>query len=281
MLNSFAVWCSKGGLSAGTIKSYINSLETLAGFSGFDAGLRNKKTRKLVLKGIENLGLVSGEKKRKTDPLTFNVLMTIKKRLEKIHWRNESKRVIWAACSLGYFSALRAGEMLPKTEKLFDKFSDLLWEDVEFLDDGAQIRIKEPKIPTPGGDVVDVFKIENTDLCPVRALKILRKSQRKRKIWQKRLPVFRFGTGKNLTVSELSRVIKILLKKTTYRHQHLTAKSLRSGLPTDMESRPDLMADPHVKCWGRWRSRTYQEYMKRDRVQRKWIFGKICSALKL
>jgi hypothetical protein len=281
MLNSFAVWGKAHGLSAGSVKSYLSSLETLAGLAGIELGVRNKKTRKIVLKGLENLDLLEGPKCRPSDPFTFEVMAALKNRLRKKNWRPESKRVVWAACTLGYFGALRAGEMLPKTEKVFDQFSDLLWDDVKILPDGIQIRVKEPKIPTSGGDIVDIFRIENKNFCPVRAVQKLKQSQKREKIWSKTLPVFRFGSGKNLTVSELSRLMKVLLKKTKFRDRNITAKSIRSGLPSDMETRPDLMHDAHVKCWGRWRSKSYQAYMKKDRIQRRWIFEKICKALNL
>jgi hypothetical protein len=233
------------------------------------------------LKGLENLEMVDRPAGRPSDPLTFEILAKLKARLAKVPWRVESKIVVWAACCLGYFCALRAGEMLPKNEKFFDQYSDLLWNDLNELKDGIRIRIKEPKVPAAGGDLVDVFRIKNKDFCPVRAVKNLKKMQQREGIWSENLPVFRFGTGKNLTVSELSRLIKALLKKTKYRHRNISAKSIRSGLPSDMECRPDLMHDAHVKCWGRWRSKSYQAYMKKDRVQRKWIFRKICNALNL
>jgi hypothetical protein len=93
------------------------------------------------------------------------------------------------------------------------------------------------------------------------------------------VPVFRFKSGKNLTVSGLNHILKDLLKNSKFKGLRISARSLRSGLPSDLEDRPDLIQDPHVKCWGRWRSQAYQIYMKNDSAQRRWIFDRICQTL--
>jgi hypothetical protein len=247
---------------------------------GFKIKKKNSKAVKIVLKGAENLQNLRNKKSVKADPFTFAVLKKFRKVLKATKWRKESKAAVWGACCLGYFGAFRAGELLPKKETVFDKFSDLLWTDVKFFEGGVEIKLKAPKISLPGGDLVDVFVFPDSKFCPVRALKRLKNAQQQKGVWDPLLPVFRFGSGKNLTVFRLSNIIKNLLRKTSLRSKNFSARSLRSGLPSDMEGRPDLMQDEHIKNWGRWRSSSYQIYMKNDRVQRQWIFDKICTALK-
>jgi hypothetical protein len=277
---AFAIWCKNAGLSAASSRSYISTLRTMAALLGFKTKKKNSKAVKIVLKGAENLQSLRKTVSNKADPFTFSVLKKFRKALKAKKWRKTSKVAIWGACCLGYFGAFRAGELLSKKETVFDKFSDLLWNDVTFFEDGAEISLKAPKISVPGGELVDVFAFPKSKFCPVHALQVLKASQLKAGIWDPELPVFRFGSGKNLTVFGLSRIIKKLLKRTSLRTKNLSARSLRSGLPSDMEGRPDLMQDEHIKNWGRWRSSSYQIYMKNDRVQRRWIFEKICTALK-
>jgi hypothetical protein len=237
------------------------------------------KSVALCLKGIKHRDSMGDTPQKITAPLTFRILKKIKKILRIQKWKESSKQVIFAACCIGYFGAFRAVELLAKTEQRFDKFSDLLWSDIKFLKDGAQVLIKLPKTGTPGGETVDLFRFPNADLCPVATLSALRSWQQKAKIFSDQMPVFRFGSGKNLTVSGLSRILRTLLRRTRFRNLNISAKSIRSGLPTDMECHPDLMHDGHVKNKGRWRSRSYQLYMKGGRVQKQWIFEKICKAL--
>jgi hypothetical protein len=279
-LLSFTVWSAdRHSLSSDTTAAYISGLKTLAGMLGIPAEKTLPKSVVLCLKGNKNTAEKQKITKKCTAPLTFRILKKLRSKIGSKVWKGGSKKVVWAACCVGYFGAFRAGELLAKFEQSFDRFSDLLWEDVKFFGDGAQILIKSPKVGGPGGEKVDIFRFTDPDLCPVRALKILQKSQKRAEIWGEKLPVFRFGSGKNLTVSNLSRLLKKLLAKTKYRYRPISAKSIRSGLPTDMESHPDLMNDQHIKNWGRWRSKSYQLYMRNDRDQKRWVFEKICKAL--
>jgi hypothetical protein len=277
---SFIVWAKETrNLSGDTLTAYLSGLKTVAGMLGVKTEHNLPKSVSLCLKGVMHLNERDGKRPKKSAPLTFRILKKLKEKIGIRKWRGSSKKTVWAACCLGYFGAFRAGEMLPKFETEFDKFSDLLWQDVKFVKGGVQIKIKAPKTGTKGGETVDLFAFPEKRWCPIAALKGLKKVQKSLGIWSENLPVFRFGSGKNLTVSGLSQFLSKLLKHTRFRHLAITARSIRSGFPTDMESFPDLMHDGHVKCWGRWRSRSYQIYMKNDRAQKQWIFGKICEAL--
>ncbi len=160
-----------------------------------------------------------------------------------------------------------------KNQDDFDKSSDLTWKDIKFEQNGtAQITIKKPK--TGGIQKIDLFEFPEKSLCPVFALKKLRKMQNKKGYFSPNQGVFRFESGKMLTVSNLSKTMKKLFRKTKFKNQLLSAKSLRSGFPTDLENLPESFKDDHIKIWGRWKSNAYQAYMKNDRRQREWVFKK-------
>ena len=94
--------------------------------------------------------------------------------------------------------------------------------------------------------------------CPIRAIISLQKSSKKIGCFNTALPVFQFGSGKFLTVSALSGILKKLVSKSKFKNRKISAKSMHSGVPTDLENRPDLVNDLHIKIWEGWKSEAYQ-----------------------
>ena len=161
-----------------------------------------------------------------------------------------------------------------------DYSSDLVWNDVKFQGkNSVEIKIRNPK--TGGGkfELVELFKFPNKRFCPVRALKVLKKQAKGKNLLYTNNPVSCFGSDKRLSISTFSKIVKKLLAKSKFRNWNISAKSMRAGIPSDLESFPDLLNDGHIKVWGRWKSNVYQRYMKNKNPPRKWIFGKICQAI--
>ncbi len=270
---SFILWCLETRrLSADSLSGYLSALRTMSTMAGLEAP-SSSRAQKLLLKGAKNS---QNPKKQQSDPFTFQTLKAAKKALEKKKWRDANKTVIWACLSAGYFGSFRAGELLLKNKDDFDRSSDLAWKDIKFEGKHlASITVKKPK--TGGIQEVDLFEYPDKTLCPVYALRKLKKKQIKDGTYQPSQGVFKFESGKMLTVSGLSKTIKKLLRKTEFRNKKISAKSLRSGFPSDLESLPEDFCDAHIKIWGRWKSSAYQIYMKKDRKQREWIFKKFCQ----
>ena len=278
----FIIWCHETrNLSHSTVKTYLTSLSTLSHMLVFTQESEgNNKMSKLLLKGMENAKISTAKPMRKTDPLTFKILNKLRKAVKRKNWKALSKKTIWTACCVGYFGSFRAGELLPKAEWKFDKFSDLLWSDVKDTGkDTINIHVKCPKTGTKGGEFIEIFQTPDKKYCPVRAIRSLGKTQKTLGLWSESLPVFRFASGKNLTVAKFSHILRKMFKGTKLEGMRLSAKSMRAGIPTDMESFPDLINDCHIKIWGRWKGKSYLRYMKGPPKNRKWIFEKICQAL--
>jgi len=181
---------------------------------------------------------------------------------------------------VGYFGSFRARELLAKAQWEFDKYSDLVWADV--IDDGKisiKIHVKCPKTGGKGGEFIELFPTPDPKVDPVKAIRSLKSKQKSLGIWSENLPVFRFGSCKNLTVAKLSQILQKFFLKTKFTSLKISAKSMQAGIPTDMESHPSLINDTHIKIWGRRKGKSYLRYMKAPPVSRKWIFDKICSAL--
>jgi hypothetical protein len=177
---------------------------------------------------------------------------------------------------VAFWGAFRIGELLAKTKREYDPFSDLTWREVKLKKKRLEIQVKSPK--TGGRDVLSrIFAIDDKDFCAVRAIKRLKRLQIKEKIFSKNAPVFRVETGENLTRSKFGKMVRVCFPNES--KGHYGCKSFRAGIPTEMESLPKLVSDQHVKNWGRWRSNVYQLYMKDDLPQQKWIFKKFSKEI--
>ena len=278
----FIVWCHQArNLSSSTVKSYLTSLNTLNHMVIFPSAKGGEENlTKILLRGIEHSQYTEPKTAIKSDPLTFAILKKLRKLVKNKSWKKLSKKTVWAACCVGYFGSFRAGELLAKAQWSFDKFSDLLWTDI--IDEGKKsikIHVKCPKTGGRGGEFIELFPTPDPKVDPVKAIRKIKVMQKTLGIWNKNLPVFRFGSGKNLTVAKLSQILRKLFIKTKFASLRITAKSMRAGIPTDMESHPSLINDTHIKIWGRWKGKSYLRYMKAPPVSRKWIFDKICAAL--
>ena len=274
----FILWCKKiQNLRASTIKGYLSALKTISSLLGTECK-DFKSSEKLLIRGIERTE--KQNLRKQTDPLIFQILVEIRNKLKLKKWKKHSKKVVWACICLGYFGSFRAGELLTKHPNSFDISSTCTWSDIQLISNSKMsVRIKNPK--TGGGkpEIVDLFSFPDKCFCPIKALKTLKKSSIQQENFQHEFPVFRFGSGKFLTVSALSDIFKSLLSKGKFSKKKISAKSMRSGIPTDLENHPALFNDLHIKIWGRWKSKTYQKYMKDDKYQREWIFNKICTVL--
>ncbi len=177
---------------------------------------------------------------------------------------------------VAFWGAFRLGELLGNDTVNFDKFSSLLWEDVQLISDSAKIRIKSAKMRGPPGNSVFLFSVPDQNLCPVTALARLGRSEQNLGMATKGNPVFRTTGGKLLTKRVFLRIINGARENEGFT---ITGKSFRTGLPSAMENFPKFFKDSHVKALGRWRGRSYQTYMKNDTPEFRWVFQQVASAL--
>ncbi len=237
----------------------------------------------MLLQGLKNSSQQESPEKKKIAPVTFELLKTIRNRLDGLSWRAATKTAVWTFCCVAYFGSFRAGELLAKKDWRFDKSSDLLWSDVN-LDpeqaggDCATIRIRSPKTGSRN-ELVELFAFPMPKFCLVNNLKKLKKSQQNIGIWSADAPVFRLGSGKNLSVKKLSGTMSKIFRKTCYSHLRVSASSFRSGVPTDMEGRPDIFGDTQIRSWGRWKSEAFRRYMKCERTRKREIFDQLSRLL--
>jgi hypothetical protein len=270
---AFVCWCSQqGGLKAKTIKIYLKALENLGNLlspkSQGAASLKN-----FLLQGTEKGETGTGRRKT-TVPVTLAMLEAIKAELHKRKWKTWSKRVIWGVCTVAYWGVFRLGELLPTKKREFDKFSDLLWSDIEFAGKGVWITIKSPKVVGRGAERVFLEKLKEKWVCPVRALKNLAK---KGEAQDK--PVFLINPETCLTRKVFLNSVNRLLTKTTFGAEKIQGKSFRSGIPSEVELLPGGFREKHIKVLGRWAGISCRAYMRFDAKEKQKVFRKVSKNL--
>ena len=264
--------------SVTTIKTYLAGISFFNNFLGF-------KNSDLDRANILNLRGISNSKNNKkthfTHPISFKILKFLRSSLKK-KFKNKLKFYLyWTACTLAFFGSLRLKEIFSSFKNATDLSSDLLWTDIYPVKRKAiKLKIKHPKINPATPIFIIIFPFPNKKLCPIKNLEKLKKLQKKKQIFSSNHSFLCYKKGKFLTAKKFVKVIKNSLKHSKYKKLHFSARSFRAGIPSEMESYPHLFNDLHSKNWGRWKSKSYQLYMKKDFSQKEWIFKRLISILK-
>jgi hypothetical protein len=79
---------------------------------------------------------------------------------------------------VGFFGSFRMSELLSNSNKHFNRFSTLLWEDVKFYEDKIKVIVKSPKTNKNANEIY-LFKFKNKILCPVKNFSKLKKNAKK------------------------------------------------------------------------------------------------------
>ncbi len=272
---TFILWCwEKSHLAVSTVRTYLGSLKRVKnladGLSRDEGDLEG-----ILLKGMENLTIGKAKKSGETVPVTPDTLKLIRKGL----CREKEKltgQTIWTCCLVAFWGAFRLSELLGKTEDSFDKFSDLLWENIVLEGDKVTIHVKSPKTGGVLGSKATLFEIPEPSFCPVGALKRLKASQLNMGMGEPSLPVFRKSGGLALTKRVFLDTVNGLLDGKT---ANLTGKSFRTGLPSALENFPEIFRESHLKALGRWKGRSYQLYMKNDTPEFRWVFNLVAKTI--
>ena len=275
----FVVWVTKNrNLTCATIKSYLSALDHLATMTGHkgEKWFENDQL-KIVLKGIKNLGRGTENRKEAGRAIRVSDLLKIRKRVANTKWSLGSKQSFWTCCLVAFYGSCRMSELLGDLAYKFGNNSAFCWKDVVWISEQqVQITVRIPKT-NRGSEKIDLFAFPKKNLCPVRALKNLEIAQKKSGLWAENLPVFRSSSGACLKKSNFAKSLKFLTKSEKLKNINLS--SFRSGIPSLLERNPDLANDSHIKIWGRWKSKSYQTYMKGGNIGKKWIYQKIVAAL--
>lgn len=207
LLCGFTLWALRSqGLSVDTVKSYIHGLSHLQKLHGFPGvSITRSPTLPYLLTGARH-GRIPRGKVPIRRPITFHRLLLLRRAILNTNWNKYNKIALWTCALVAFFGSFRLGELLCKHSKIFDATSSLLGEHLTYCQttNTWRILIQSPKSNAPQGERIILFPIPNPKLCPVKFLTRYRKQQRKYGLYENGLPVFRFRSGRNITLRKMN-----------------------------------------------------------------------------
>jgi hypothetical protein len=197
-IRAFVTYCiAVRKLKPSSTKTYLSALVHVHKLKGYANYEISDNVVTSLLRGAENLMMVNppvdGNKQR---VMTLQLLRILGHRLHSSGWSQSSQQVIWAACTVAFFTSARMGELLAPADGHFDPSSTLTWACVREREDGSYLlHVRLPKSGQKEGEFLDVFPFKLYGCCPVAALK--RHAELRSRTGPVKLsePVFTFATG--------------------------------------------------------------------------------------
>jgi len=193
-------------LKPATVKSYLYSVKLAHSLSGKNTIEYTKDPLvQLALKGSEHIGDLELKNTKIRLAMNLSTLRILGHRIAKSDWLKLSKQVVWTACLVSFFTSCRMGELLAGTENMFDPTTTLTWIHVSNSDVyGKTIFLPYTKTTGLKGKTTELFFFKLTSCCPVLAMERLEELAKIENVYDVKLPVFRFKSGKFLTVNKLN-----------------------------------------------------------------------------
>ena len=205
-------------LSASTARQYIAAVRRLHLQWGRPMPADPPPYVAAALQSFENRGAPTGEPNRR-QALTVHHLRTLKHRLAALLPSVWDQRCVWAACTLGFYGAMRSGEYL-----LTDARRGARREDVQFTSDGCRLRVGIQKNRQCGPATYVEPPATGSSTCPERALRYY--CQARDNVWRDTAPLLLLESGVPLSRRRLNQILRHSLGP------GFSSQSLRIGLAT-------------------------------------------------
>jgi hypothetical protein len=265
-------------LKHSTVAAYVNSLIYYQKLRNLDTSGCTSLLVKSLLQGAKNLNLYKEITASCRKAMTLPLLKILSHRIASESWPELNKQCFWTAFSVAFYGSFRFGELVSQSGRNYNSKETLLWSDIQFGKDFVVIHLKITKTKNPKGEYIDLFLQEDNVYCPVKALLRLKKLAKA----QHNTPVFTLDDGSFLTPSLVnSTLLQLLTPAIGSSAKHITGHSFRAGLPSALASCPNLASSDDIRAWGRWSSDSYQLYVRLKSNQKRVIFNKIVSVLKV
>ena len=245
----FCAWLSDRLLHS-SIKVYLSAVRSLHIDLGLADPLSGRLRLRRMLRGIHR---VQGSPSPKRLPITGNLLGTIRQSLDV---SLPDHVMFWAACCIGFFGFLRAGEFTVNAP--FDPRLHLTLDDFQLDSLSAptiiRLRIKCSKTdPFRQGCFIYLGQ-GRPPLCPVAASLAYLNLR-----GPEPGPLFRYANGSPLSRQQLSTSLQSILRSAGVSGQY-SGHSFRIGAATTAAQRG--IPDHLIKTLGRWSSDAYQTYIR-------------------
>ena len=232
-----------------SIKVYLSAIRSLHIEEGHPSPLVGCLRLQRVLRGIKRH---QGSNKRQRQPITVELMHII---FQSLNFSVYNHTMLWAACCLGFFGFLRAGEFTVNSP--FNPDIHLAVSDVQadslVNPSSFQIHIKCSKTDTFRQGCHIYVGAGKRDLCPVRAL-----TQYLHVRGSTPGPLFLLSDGTPLHRQWLTSSIQSIFSAAGVTGCY-TGHSFRIGAATSAASRG--LPDHLIKTLGRWSSDAYQIYI--------------------
>ena len=254
------------GLKRTTITSYLSGLR----FISFSRGATNPT--KLPQLGLQLLaGISNSDRNAKVEaekvarrPITLNMVVLLGHAIAtKPNWSDFERSLRWTVILLGFWGSFRMGELIGQEKFKFNSDTSLMPGDIKFLDNSVSLWLRNPKVVSAGGDVVEVWAVqERPDLDPVLALQKYMSLRNERFGLADTWPVFLHDTGAIFSKAQLNLDLKKMLDLfpplATSTRDKWSGHSFRAGLTSLLQSLG--FTEKQIKSWGRWKSAAYLLY---------------------
>jgi len=282
-VRAFVIWLlAVEKLKPETVKSYLSGLamaSTLA--NGEKVNFLADKIVNLCITGAGNSEIYTQCRQNSRRSLSLDALKVLGHRIAISNWSLDSKIVIWAACTVAFFSCARMGELLPKSNKNIDFLTTLCWKNVKFYESGEILFfLPTTKTSKTKGCFIDIFPFIVKSCCPSKAMFDLLACSNHAK--NPDSPVFRFASGKFLTTAHLNSILKELMSDIFIPGKDdISCHSFRSAIPTIIANYPGNSDISDIKEWGHWSSDSYKIYTKLEKEKRRALFEKLSKIIVL
>ena len=255
------------GKTASTMRTYISGIRKVAEARG---GGFSEEDMRLVQAAVKGKAHTETQRPQRV-MMTVSLMMHLKRGLAAVRgpgWSRHNKRALWLLAAWLFWSSCRGGEMAMEREEEFDPNNHLLWTDVVPSEDGESITLtlRAPKeVKGLRKVTVEMFMVGG-DLCPVEAWKkFLGHNQLGR---EPGLPVFRWDSGRNITLQKLNTLLKTFLgDKVDYTEGKLGVHCFRNAILSLMKE--GGWAEEAIQAQGRWTSEAFRAYLRRNRKTRR------------
>ena len=255
----FVTYLARDGLTHQTIKSYLSAIRHYHILVGRgDPFVRNPfPLLQYVLRGIKRSPAHSPRLPRM--PITPAILRILKDQWATAAMRDTDFVMLWAACCMGFFGFMRAGEFSVTHVSDFDPAASLCLGDIavdQHRDPSVvQVRLKQSKTDPFRRGVSIYLGRTQTDLCPVVAILAY--------IAVRPAVMFVFKDGSFLTRDGLVSAIRRALTSAGIDMTGFSGHSFRIGAATTAAMVG--VEDSTIKMLGRWESSAYQRYLRTPR----------------
>ena len=250
----FAAFLTHQGLKAQSISSYPSALCYLQVSIGLQATLRSEwPCLQYILKGIARCQRRPVQRRL---PITVGIMRQLQSGCSSELQDAYESRLLWAACCLGYFGFMRAGEFTATSQ---DNLPTVMASDVavDSHHSPSLLRVKLRRAKTdPFDRGVDIyFGRTSTNLCPMAAilhyLAICPAGEGALLVHADRTP---------LTREQFVRMVRRLLRTANVDVSAYSGHSFRIGAATAAAAAG--VPTHFIKMLGRWESEAYQLYLR-------------------